>query len=31
MPITDILQMMGCAGRPQYDKTGVAVFMRLMH
>ena len=27
MPITDILQMMGRAGRPQYDKTGVAVIM----
>lgn len=24
MPITDILQMMGRAGRPQYDTTGVA-------
>ena len=27
MPITDILQMMGRAGRPQYDRTGVAVIM----
>ena len=27
MPITDILQMMGRAGRPQFDKTGVAVIM----
>uniref|UniRef100_A0A061RFI5 Sec63-domain-containing protein n=1 Tax=Tetraselmis sp. GSL018 TaxID=582737 RepID=A0A061RFI5_9CHLO len=26
-PITDILQMMGRAGRPQYDKHGVAVIM----
>lgn len=24
MPITDVLQMMGRAGRPQYDTTGVA-------
>lgn len=27
MPITDILQMMGRAGRPQFDKLGVAVIM----
>lgn len=27
MPITDILQMMGRAGRPQFDKQGVAVIM----
>ena len=27
MPITDILQMMGRAGRPQYDAHGVAVIM----
>ena len=27
MPITDVLQMMGRAGRPQYDKHGVAVIM----
>eukprot|EP00889_Picochlorum_renovo_P003111 jgi/Picre1/30141/NNA_005510.t1 len=26
-PITDVLQMMGRAGRPQYDKQGVAVIM----
>ena len=26
-PITDVLQMMGRAGRPQYDKHGVAVIM----
>ena len=26
-PITDVLQMMGRAGRPQYDKHGVAVVM----
>ena len=25
MPITDVLQMMGRAGRPQYDDSGVAV------
>lgn len=27
MPITDILQMMGRAGRPQFDKSGIAVVM----
>eukprot|EP01130_Rhizamoeba_saxonica_P011676 TRINITY_DN4859_c0_g2_i1.p1 TRINITY_DN4859_c0_g2~~TRINITY_DN4859_c0_g2_i1.p1 ORF type:complete len:1866 (+),score=443.62 TRINITY_DN4859_c0_g2_i1:728-5599(+) len=27
MPITDVLQMMGRAGRPQYDKFGVAFIM----
>lgn len=26
-PITDVLQMMGRAGRPQYDKHGTAVIM----
>jgi activating signal cointegrator complex subunit 3 len=26
-PITDVLQMMGRAGRPQYDRRGVAVIM----
>lgn len=26
-PITDVLQMMGRAGRPQYDRQGVAVIM----
>jgi replicative superfamily II helicase len=26
-PITDVLQMMGRAGRPQFDKEGVAVIM----
>lgn len=26
-PITDVLQMMGRAGRPQYDRHGVAVIM----
>lgn len=26
-PITDVLQMMGRAGRPQYDQHGVAVIM----
>lgn len=26
-PITDVLQMMGRAGRPQYDAHGVAVIM----
>ena len=26
-PITDVLQMMGRAGRPQYDRAGVAVIM----
>ena len=26
-PITDILQMMGRAGRPQYDDRGVAVIL----
>jgi activating signal cointegrator complex subunit 3 len=26
-PVTDILQMMGRAGRPQFDKEGVAVIM----
>ena len=25
MPITDVLQMMGRAGRPQYDDSGIAV------
>jgi len=25
MPITDVLQMMGRAGRPQYDTSGIAV------
>ncbi len=24
-PITDVLQMMGRAGRPQYDKTGTVL------
>ena len=27
MPITDVLQMMGRAGRPQFDKQGIAVVM----
>lgn len=27
MPITDVLQMMGRAGRPQYDDSGVAVVL----
>lgn len=27
MPITDVLQMMGRAGRPQFDNEGVAVIM----
>lgn len=27
MPITDVLQMMGRAGRPQYDDQGVAVVL----
>uniref|UniRef100_A0A8D8Y8W6 U5 small nuclear ribonucleoprotein 200 kDa helicase n=1 Tax=Cacopsylla melanoneura TaxID=428564 RepID=A0A8D8Y8W6_9HEMI len=27
MPITDVLQMMGRAGRPQFDDSGVAVVM----
>ena len=27
MPITDVLQMMGRAGRPQYDDHGVAVVL----
>lgn len=27
MPITDVLQMMGRAGRPQYDNEGVAVIL----
>lgn len=26
-PITDVLQMMGRAGRPQFDRQGVAVIM----
>ena len=26
-PVTDVLQMMGRAGRPQYDHEGVAVIM----
>ena len=26
-PITDVLQMMGRAGRPQFDTSGVAVIM----
>lgn len=26
-PITDVLQMMGRAGRPQYDDKGVAVIL----
>lgn len=26
-PITDVLQMMGRAGRPQYDEHGVAVIL----
>ncbi len=26
-PVTDVLQMMGRAGRPQFDKEGVAVIM----
>ena len=30
-PITDVLQMMGRAGRPQYDKHGVAVIMVGVH
>ena len=31
MPITDVLQMMGRAGRPQYDDTGVAFVMVSTH
>lgn len=27
MPITDVLQMMGRAGRPQFDEHGVAVVL----
>ena len=27
MPVTDILQMMGRAGRPQYDKKGTALIL----
>ena len=27
MPITDVLQMMGRAGRPQFDKSGTAVVL----
>lgn len=27
MPITDILQMMGRAGRPQFDNQGIAVVL----
>lgn len=27
MPITDVLQMMGRAGRPQFDNQGVAVIL----
>lgn len=27
MPITDVLQMMGRAGRPQYDNQGIAVIL----
>jgi activating signal cointegrator complex subunit 3 len=27
MPITDVLQMMGRAGRPQFDDSGVAVVL----
>lgn len=27
MPITDVLQMMGRAGRPQYDNMGIALIM----
>lgn len=27
MPITDVLQMMGRAGRPQHDDQGVAVVL----
>lgn len=27
MPITDILQMMGHAGRPQFDNQGIAVVL----
>jgi len=27
MPITDVLQMMGRAGRPQFDNSGVAVIL----
>ena len=26
-PITDVLQMMGRAGRPQFDDSGIAVIM----
>ncbi|RKP04068.1 hypothetical protein CXG81DRAFT_8703, partial [Caulochytrium protostelioides] len=26
-PVTDVLQMMGRAGRPQFDKTGIAVVL----
>lgn len=26
-PVTDVMQMMGRAGRPQYDKQGVAVLL----
>lgn len=29
MPITDVLQMMGRAGRPQFDEQGVAVVLVL--
>lgn len=31
MPITDVLQMMGRAGRPQYDNMGIALIMVKMH
>jgi replicative superfamily II helicase len=27
MPITDVLQMMGRAGRPQFDNMGIALIM----
>ena len=27
MPVTDVLQMMGRAGRPQYDQSGVAMVL----
>jgi hypothetical protein len=30
-PVTDVLQMMGRAGRPQYDDTGVACIMVRRH
>ena len=27
MPITDVLQIIGCAGRPQFDDSAVAVVL----